>query len=672
MKLIIDVETTGKNRGDDAVGDFLASPFYVYNRIVTQAYKYIDEDTIYVDKLPLEASEDEPWKILDYVTLVIGHNIGFDLHYLRKTFPAWRRFIESDKITIWDTQKAEYILSGQSHLFPSLDDCAVKYGGELKDDRIKKAFKEGVCASEIPFEILAPYNQSDVHNTEIIYLAQVEECKRRGILPLMALEMEAVLATNEMEWQGMAFHLGKAYAEGAIVRGKRDVIEKRVEQVFKEYLIKHPDINVYSGPQLSCVLFGGAYKIYEQKGTGEFFKTGAKKGQEKTKKTEAIVLTTGLNLPTEGVPKAASGEYYLTNDDVLQAIDHPVVKDILEIRALNKEFSTYFEGMVAAVWPHDLCIHANLNNTQTVTGRLSSSAPNIQNIPRGSTSEIKKCFVSRFGSGGYILEGDYSQLEVVVQAILADDKTMKEDIVSGLDFHTLRLSYKLGIPYEECLKRLVDGDPFIKRERTDIKTGFSFPRAYGASAGSISRNIGLDIKVVQGIIDKEESRYASVKQWHDDVYSIIQRSRTSSDRRTKLGYPSGTGKFKSVTGKEYTFKEYDTTDYQRSRGIYTSFKPTEAKNYPVQGFAYEIIACAIADLRPKIVGREDGKLINTVHDSILIDCKKEKLDFYAEMLYNSMVRARDRMESISSLTFGLELGVDISYGEDWFTRNHIA
>ena len=237
-------------------------------------------------------------------------------------------------------------------------------------------------------------------------------------------------------------------------------------------------------------------------------------------------------------------------------------------------------------------------------------------------SKIKTCFTSRFGDDGVIMEGDWSQLEVVGQAFLSGDEQMKQDIRNGIDFHCKRLAYKLKEDYEDVWQKChVSGSPKYIKMRKDIKT-FSFQRAYGAGVNAIMESTGMTRAEVKELIEMEEEMYPKVAEYFEMVRSEVESTRVPTSEKTYAGYPSGLGYFTSITGRRYYFKEFDSNEYLCRKGIYTTFSMPQLRNYPVQGFS-------TGDIVPLVLGKLYRKLktnphlknnvffINTVHDSII-------------------------------------------------------
>ena len=389
--LVIDLETSIKNRGDEAIGTNKASPFCDKNDIVLLGVKLNNGiESIYTTSHLC----DIPWNdYLNNVQVLVGHNIKFDLLYLYRDVRAIRSFIKNGGM-VWDTQLAEYLITGQAETFPSLDSVTIKYGGTVKDERIKAFWEEGIDTEEIPHHMLADYLSGDLSNTELVYEEQQKRIWSRGIMNLAISQMEALLATTEMEYNGMYFDRGIAaeYLRDLIHTMK--VLEDKTKAVIAEYIpavVAQP--NPFSNDQISLVLFGGsmAYKEkaveYDEQGSVILYKSGIKAGKPKFKNVDSTMFTEGMMVNVRHTQELKKKGFYATNDKVLKHIltlksnDHikNFITMLLELRSLKKDISTYFIGYSDLCWG-DGIIHGNLHHCSTATGRLSSSQPNLQNL----------------------------------------------------------------------------------------------------------------------------------------------------------------------------------------------------------------------------------------------------------------------------------------------------
>ena len=389
--VILDTETTIRNVGDDAVGTFAGNPHSPKNFIVALGeltddaeHERLDYDATGVRKVPFAIRRAAS----GVRTQLVGHNLGFDLLYLMKTWPE-----EMEKalphLYIWDTQQVEYLLSGQSELYPSLDHCCIKRGLPVKDDEIKALWKQGVDTPLHPKDKLLNYLSGDLHNTRSVWLSQVEEVEKNPALrELVYVKMDDLLATINMEWNGMKFDLERAYEKLGSLDTERIPLYNSIMEVMKPMFPEDFECLV-SPDQISLVLFGGKWK-YEKRmvvmdlntGRPVVYKSGAKKGQTKTRMEKVEFKVKGLGFkPKElGIPPLKNGNWS-TDSEYLEKIDHPFAKDVVAYRELDKDAETYYRGYSSLVW-WDGCIHPSINHESTRTGRQSMSSPNLQNVTK--------------------------------------------------------------------------------------------------------------------------------------------------------------------------------------------------------------------------------------------------------------------------------------------------
>lgn len=388
LYVVMDTETTVRNRGEGAVGSFAGSPFCPANHIVSIGEWHEKEG--YKDQYDAEGKLEAPYFLRRAAagkdTRVVGHNVGFDLHYVRKTWPGLYEAAQP-YLYIWDTQQVEYLLSGQSILYPSLDQCCEVRGLPLKDSRIKDYWDSGLDTPHIPKDELLEYQKGDVANTRDVFLSQRAELSDNpSLYELVLVKMDDLLSTIEMSYNGMAFDLQFATAKLEELDAKKAVVYNMLMEELKRELPPHAEPNVDSGEQISAMLFGGSMFFTEPvvqrhpDGAPITFKTGQKKGEVKTKQEKVEYKIKGLGLPTEGIPKLKKG-HYSTDSEFLEKLDHPLVTALLEYRELNKDTETYYRGYSQHVW-FDNCIHPSINQESTRTGRQSVSSPNLQNVTK--------------------------------------------------------------------------------------------------------------------------------------------------------------------------------------------------------------------------------------------------------------------------------------------------
>lgn len=285
-------------------------------------------------------------------------------------------------------------------------------------------------------------------------------------------------------------------------------------------------------------------------------------------------------------------------------------------------------------------------------------------------SEIKECFISRFPDG-VLLESDFSQLEVVGLAALSRDPVLIEDLLAGRDMHTYFTAERLGITQEEA-KAL----PNFKFERFITKR-MTFQLQYGSGAPNMARKLGIPQETAEKFILDYYIRYSRVKEWQEEVYAALLLQRTASDRRGPTDVPLGKAQWESPTGRLYTFYETEAPDWRRDKK--PSFPPTQAKNYPVQGFATgDIMALFRARVlrwwlnQPEIF-KENVLPNNTVHDSIMFDCFN--MD-YARVVAKAMEDIAeglvDEVKNLWDLDCPVPFKIESKAGPTWAEMETIA
>ena len=387
--LVLDSETNIKNVGDDAIGKNKADPFHPDNNIVWMGFK-----TQGGEQVEVVNHKTGTFNVPKNTNLLVGQNIKFDLLHTWLWKDEMRRWIYHDNIHIWCTQLAEYLLTGQQHQWASLDQLAVKYDGTVKDSKIKEYWDAGVDTEDIPKSEIVPYLTSDVENTELVFLGQLTKAHKMGMLPLIMSQMEALLATIEMEYNGMKFNKSLADKLALTTRHEADLEFGLLAKKMEDVGISNP--NPSSTAQVALFLFGGKYvtrgpaPVLDDDGVIVKIKSGPNKGTVKTKLVDTDHTIGQLVRPKEEW-KGKSG--YNCNNDILIELerafagctDMPAltvlafIKSLRHYRGLMKDCKTYYEGFAKLVWP-DGFIHGHFNHCTTNTGRLSSSAPNLQNV----------------------------------------------------------------------------------------------------------------------------------------------------------------------------------------------------------------------------------------------------------------------------------------------------
>lgn len=393
--IVLDAETTVRNKGEDAIGDMVASPYSSKNEMVALGLRFGGDNYIEY-KYPHGAVDGfsawyqyiaDPCVDDNEKLLLVGHNLPFDLKYLKKHHPS--SFEEALKnIYIWDTQQVAYLLSGQTHMYPALDELCEEIGHSLKDQKIKEYWDNGVATEDIPAEELCAYLAHDLESTEAVFKYQYQLVKDNpALFNLIRMKMDDILATTMMEENGMAFDIAVAHKEVGILETQINLHEMLAESMVNEEAFNKALFNPMSNEHVSLAMFGGTLAVDErvtvldEHGFPLYYKSGAKAGQQKTRMEKVMYDVVGMGLKPPAGAVAKKG-IYPVGDEVLSKYPHmPFCGTIQKLRELNKTLETYFLGYSKLVWP-DGCIHPSINHCSTRTGRQSFTKPNLQNVSR--------------------------------------------------------------------------------------------------------------------------------------------------------------------------------------------------------------------------------------------------------------------------------------------------
>jgi DNA polymerase I-like protein with 3'-5' exonuclease and polymerase domains len=637
----IDVETT--LNGNEEIG--LAHPMSPDNKVVL----YGITNTIGV---PYTTDNPKDFKraIANFIgdaPTYCGHNISFDLLYLYRESPALKETLQWHKI--WDTQLAEYILTGQRSKWSSLDELSIKYGLPVKDDKIKTYFEAGLGSDKIPREELEPYLKQDLENTFVVAGQQYLEAEKNGQLTLILSQMEALHATTEMMFNGL--HIDKEKLDAYTVEVVNNYVD--VQLALTDLSAgRVEDIN--SPKQWSQFFFGGTKKVKVKEEVGVY-----KNGNTKYKLVETLVKIPAFikYVPDPEKVSAKTGQISVDDAVLNDMLNHTVdvaaisiIKKLLQYRELSKQLSTYVQGLSKHIIGD--FIHGKLNHTATVTGRLSSTSPNLQNI---SNNPIKQIFNSRYDRG-LIVEVDFNQLEVVALAHVTRDKQLIKDIGDGADIHS------------ELYKDMFGKYP-TKEERKPFKAR-TFQLIYGAGAKAISKQAGCSLDEAKKFIDVFYTRYPKVADWHKDFAAKVERYAVYGKTADGLTEKVRTYTLFTETGRKFSFTEYYNESTWSTRSY--NFSPTELKNYPVQGLATgDIVPMMLGIIFRKLVGRDDVKMVNTIHDSLMFDVQGDSAANFILEITDILKDTHKYFEEIFKKPLALKLNAGASYGPNWFNMEEM-
>ncbi|MBQ8727678.1 MAG: DNA polymerase I [Oscillospiraceae bacterium] len=335
------------------------------------------------------------------------------------------------------------------------------------------------------------------------------------------------------------------------------------------------------------------------------------------------VLFEDLGLPAGKKTKTG----YSTNAEILDGLrdKHPIVDLVLQYRQLSKLLSTYVDGLLKVVG-EDGRIHSNFKQTETRTGRISSTEPNMQNIPvRTETGrEMRKFFVAK--EGYTLLDADYSQIELRVVAAMCDDENMKNAFLSGTDIHTATASKVFGLPESMIL-------PEMRRAAKAVNFGI----IYGIGAFSLSKDIGTTVKEADRYIKNYLESYSGVKKFMEDAVESAMKN----------GYVT------TIYGRRRYIPEIVS-----SNKMLQAFGKRAAMNAPVQGSAADIIKQAMVNVYKKLKEENlDAKLILQVHDELIVEVSEKDKE-------RAKVVLGEEMENAVKLS--VPMTADVNEGKSWY------
>ena len=409
-----------------------------------------------------------------------------------------------------------------------------------------------------------------------------QELKEKGMHSLYTdVELPLCSVLYKMEKEGIAVDRTLLKQFGAMLKERIDACEQMI------YSYAHGPFNINSTKQLGELLFET------------------------------------LGLPP--VKKTKTG--YSTNADVLERLKdkHPIIPAIMDYRMLTKLNSTYADGLMKVICDDDR-IRTTFQNLVTATGRLSSTEPNLQNIPVRTDlgAEIRKMFVPR---PGYVLvDADYSQIELRVLAHIAQDQTMLEAFSSGMDIHTLTASQVFGVTPEAVT-------PLQRRHAKAVNFGI----VYGISEFSLADDIGVSRYDARAYIDSYLNTYHGVR---DYMNRVVEDAR-------KIGYT------KTLYGRRRYIPELKSSNFNIRQGA-----ERIALNTPIQGTAADIIKLAMIRVDKALSEKyPEAKLLLQVHDELIVECPESIAQQVAALV-------SEQMQKVAALS--VPLLAEAKCGKSWF------
>ncbi len=370
---------------------------------------------------------------------------------------------------------------------------------------------------------------------------------------------------------------------------------------------------------------GGELKEQAEALTRQIYELAGTEFNINSPKQLAEILYDKLGLPV--LKKTKTG--YSTSADVLEKLapQHEIVEKILHYRQIMKLISTYVEGLLKEIDPKSGKIHTRFNQTITATGRLSSTEPNLQNIPirLEEGRRIRQVFVPS-ETGWQILSADYSQIELRVLAHLSGDESLKRAFSEDMDIHTKTAMDVFGVPEDEVTS-------LMRRQAKAVNFGI----IYGISDYGLSQNLNIPRKVAAQFIDRYFRSYPGVKEYMDRV---VEQAR-------KDGYVT------TMLNRRRYLPEIRSRNYNRR-----SFAERTAMNTPIQGTAADIIKTAMVRLHREMEKRRvQSRMLLQVHDELIFEVPEEELEEMRSLVRSVMEQA---------VPLSVPLKVDIHTGQTWY------
>lgn len=541
---------------------------YIFLSVDGKKIYYVEEDSIY--KLEYIFTSNEIKKL--------GYNLKDDYISLKPYG------IKLENI-YFDITIAEYLIDSMSSTSYECSAIAMKYltkKVKTKEELLGKGVKAKKY-QDLDFEELSSHISQiidTVKNVMPIMEENLKESNMDGLLYHVEMPLVEVLA--DMEYEGVKVDKEKLNELGSQFK---EIIKKLESEIYK---ISGEEFNINSPKQLGVILF------------------------EK------------LGLPV--IKKTKTG--YSTNAEVLDKLkdQSPIIDKIIEYRQIVKLNSTYVEGLLSIINPIDGRIHSSFNQTITTTGRISSTEPNLQNIPvkLEMGRNIRKVFIS--DKGCKLVDADYSQVELRVLAHMSQDETMIDAFKHNEDIHTKTASQVFNVSMDEV----------TSKQRSDAKA-VNFGIVYGKSDFGLSEDLNIPVKQAKEYIENYFNKYNKIKEFMDNIIEDA----------------SSNGYVTTILNRRRYIPEIKSSNFMlRNAG------KRAAMNAPIQGSAADIIKIAMINVYKKLEENNlKSKLILQVHDELIVEAVDSEIDIVKKIV-------KDEMENAVCLDVNLD--VDLNIGDSWY------
>ena len=506
----------------------------------------------------------------------VGQNFKYDLTIFA------RNGIDVQGVA-FDTMLESYVLNSTGR--HNMDDLAKRYLGHqtISFEEIAGKGKNQLTFNQIPLEKAAEYAAEDADVTMKLQQVLWEKLSKEPTLEKLFKEMELPLlgVLSRMERRGVLIDSDALFLQSNEIANRLSELEEQA------YVLAGQPFNLASTKQLQEILFDK------------------------------------LGLPViQKTPKGAPS----TNEEVLEelAFSHELPKVLVEHRGLSKLKSTYTDKLPQMVNPQTGRVHTSYHQAVTATGRLSSSDPNLQNIPIRNEEgrRIRQAFIAR--EGFTVVAADYSQIELRIMAHLSQDQGLINAFTQGKDIHRSTAAEIFGVALDEV----------TSEQRRNAKA-INFGLIYGMSAFGLSRQLGIGRADAQSYMDLYFKRYPGVQTF---MHDIREKAKAQGYVETLFG------------------RRLYLPDINSSNGMRRKAAERVAINAPMQGTAADIIKRAMIQLDQKLQNDPDIAMIMQVHDELVFEVRSEKVEFYSKLI-------KTHMESSADLV--VPLIVEVGQGTNW-------
>ena len=506
----------------------------------------------------------------------VGQNFKYDLTIFA------RNGIDVQGVA-FDTMLESYVLNSTGR--HNMDELAKRYLGHqtISFEEIAGKGKNQLTFNQIPLEQAAEYAAEDADVTMKLQQVLWEKLSKEPTLEKLFKEMELPLlgVLSRMERRGVLIDSDALFLQSNEIANRLSELEEQA------YVLAGQPFNLASTKQLQEILFDK------------------------------------LGLPViQKTPKGAPS----TNEEVLEelAFSHELPKVLVEHRGLSKLKSTYTDKLPQMVNPQTGRVHTSYHQAVTATGRLSSSDPNLQNIPIRNEEgrRIRQAFIAR--ESFTVVAADYSQIELRIMAHLSQDQGLINAFTQGKDIHRSTAAEIFGVALDEV----------TSEQRRNAKA-INFGLIYGMSAFGLSRQLGIGRADAQSYMDLYFKRYPGVQTF---MHDIREKAKAQGYVETLFG------------------RRLYLPDINSSNGMRRKAAERVAINAPMQGTAADIIKRAMIQLDQKLQNDPDIAMIMQVHDELVFEVRSEKVSFYSELI-------KTQMESAADLV--VPLIVEVGQGTNW-------